>query len=193
MTLSFGRIPAAILISTHTPHARRDLSHFAPYQKRQIFLLTRLMRGVTEGQEVSCGIPDISTHTPHARRDEPFIVQVNHSGAISTHTPHARRDEINYLTNVIRIDISTHTPHARRDYQIHRPQSLDQISTHTPHARRDRYILYTLALTPQDKRDGLFLIAFIRILSRKHHYCQSLSRRTCLYRQITWGSPKLRL
>ena len=57
------------IISTHTPHARRDLIEFDP------------MRNF-----------DISTHTPHARRDRrktpDYVVEL----IISTHTPHARRD-----------------------------------------------------------------------------------------------------
>ena len=77
-------------ISTHTPHAGRDLA--AMYLE-----LT----------------PDISTHTPHAGRDHAwrypafFVV-------ISTHTPHAGRDIARY-DQVNPPDISTHTPHAGRD------------------------------------------------------------------------------
>ena len=59
----------AIKISTHTPHARRDVLHIIEMQ-----LLV------------------ISTHTPHARRD----AIMNQKGSvfdISTHTPHARRDQ----------------------------------------------------------------------------------------------------
>ena len=59
-------------ISTHTPHARRDLP-----------------------QPRSTDICSISTHTPHARRDiKPLSEQV--TIAISTHTPHARRDDIDF-------------------------------------------------------------------------------------------------
>ena len=56
-------------ISTHTPHARRDVTHSYLCICLQI----------------------ISTHTPHARRDYFFIVQ-RANLVISTHTPHARRD-----------------------------------------------------------------------------------------------------
>ena len=55
-------------ISTHTPHARRDL-----------------------GIETFLRVFIISTHTPHARRDLAsffYFLQIK----ISTHTPHARRD-----------------------------------------------------------------------------------------------------
>ena len=56
------------VISTHTPHARRDTFKASEQQ-----------------------FGEISTHTPHARRDYntvTFALSLN----ISTHTPHARRD-----------------------------------------------------------------------------------------------------
>ena len=55
-------------ISTHTPHARRDLYRRIAVQNRHI-----------------------STHTPHARRD-PTSKRCARATGISTHTPHARRD-----------------------------------------------------------------------------------------------------
>ena len=55
-------------ISTHTPHAGRDLDHLDRF-----------------------GCAGISTHTPHAGRDyEPL--NENADDYISTHTPHAGRD-----------------------------------------------------------------------------------------------------
>ena len=79
------------LISTHTPHARRDcipvylytlLHNFYSHASceawrwskrnwRQVsrFLLTRLMRGVTDLEDWIERKGLISTHTPHARRD----------------------------------------------------------------------------------------------------------------------------
>ena len=103
-----------IYISTHTPHARRDVMFK--------FLLA---------------YTDISTHTPHARRDS-FVSFHFEKLRISTHTPHARRDNssvyhipVQYrflLTRLMRgvtlvicvltsmLIISTHTPHARRDH-----------------------------------------------------------------------------
>ena len=57
-------------ISTHTPHARRDIF-------QNIFHFKSA---------------DISTHTPHARRD-PKRAKGQYTTLISTHTPHARRDE----------------------------------------------------------------------------------------------------
>ena len=152
-------------ISTHTPHARRDL----------LPVLQTL-----------CSM--ISTHTPHARRDT--VGEHKHTQpVISTHTPHARRDtrnspscldckgfqltrlmrgvtslepsfalfEVFQLTRLMRgvtyyadfvyydLEISTHTPHARRDPSfITVVLSVSYISTHTPHARRD--------FTPDRKR-----------------------------------------
>ena len=56
-------------ISTHTPHARRDRIAHRRNGTREIFLLTRLMRGVTALRSVKGSESKISTHTPHARRD----------------------------------------------------------------------------------------------------------------------------
>ena len=57
------------VISTHTPHARRDA----------VEVKTSKMI-------------EISTHTPHARRDAHAGRQCGMAAEISTHTPHARRD-----------------------------------------------------------------------------------------------------
>ena len=73
------------VISTHTPHARRDI-----------------------GRRSAAQYIEISTHTPHARRDCP---QVNtpYIGKISTHTPHARRDDdINELKAIFNNDFNSH-------------------------------------------------------------------------------------
>ena len=59
-----------LTISTHTPHARRDDFIESVTVAITIFLLTRLMRGVTI-RTVQFTVPArISTHTPHARRDD---------------------------------------------------------------------------------------------------------------------------
>ena len=58
-----------VIISTHTPHARRD-DFFNPFVTVvSKFQLTRLMRGVTAKRENLLAVIIISTHTPHARRD----------------------------------------------------------------------------------------------------------------------------
>ena len=56
-------------ISTHTPHARRDVFLYSYIAGDDLFQLTRLMRGVTASFEPSENESKISTHTPHARRD----------------------------------------------------------------------------------------------------------------------------
>ena len=124
-------------ISTHTPHARCDISSldydfyqrqfllthlmrgvtravFPTVQKLLIFLLTHLMRGVTEFASYTELSPGISTHTPHARCDVNGN-WANTSVFISTHTPHARCDTMR-LKNSDNHLISTHTPHARCDW-----------------------------------------------------------------------------
>ena len=109
LSLKLWQLP----ISTHTPHARRDIL-------RIIFPV-----GVM-----------ISTHTPHARRDNGWSGS-GKTPDISTHTPHARRDgrfadivapaEKFLLTRLMR-GVTT---------AYGRAASEDIISTHTPHARRD--------------------------------------------------------
>ena len=74
-----------VVISTHTPHARRDmiLEFF-------VFLFDV-----------------ISTHTPHARRDKPLRKR-DFDRIISTHTPHARRDYVNPETLSGRKNFNSH-------------------------------------------------------------------------------------
>ena len=116
-------------ISTHTPHARRDLKS-QPHKRIAQFLLTRLMRGVT-GQPQHDNLPIlISTHTPHARRDRP-VALLSTTPMISTHTPHARRDPQRQRFPVY-CQISTHTPHARRD--SHTPSSDVSVCNFYSHA-----------------------------------------------------------
>ena len=80
-------------ISTHTPHARRDIVRSVLISDRHKFLLTRLMRGVTWSDNAFSRGGEISTHTPHARRDA-FTLRRDFGVIISTHTPHARRDGV---------------------------------------------------------------------------------------------------
>ena len=56
-------------ISTHTPHARRDVLARREVARIEKFQLTRLMRGVTFWNVSKPILFRISTHTPHARRD----------------------------------------------------------------------------------------------------------------------------
>ena len=79
------------VISTHTPHARRDAPSSVAGTLRCVFLLTRLMRGVTTLVKNITQQEKISTHTPHARRDG-SAARPPPTVCISTHTPHARRD-----------------------------------------------------------------------------------------------------
>ena len=89
----------AVLISTHTPHARRDplplrlqcsQYHFYSHASCEAWLcLISLILWQW----------DISTHTPHARRDTPSI-SIKFCKLISTHTPHARRDANSVIPNV---------------------------------------------------------------------------------------------
>ena len=106
-------------ISTHTPHARRDVVRPAYCHPHGVFQLTRLMRGVTRSAVIGFYLANISTHTPHARRDAITMFFYMILCEISTHTPHARRDHPSQMYNKY-FPISTHTPHARRDYSVQR-------------------------------------------------------------------------
>ena len=64
-----------VTISTHTPHARRDLLDTVERRLSFAFQLTRLMRGVTFAVDVLKWHDKISTHTPHARRDTKAIIR----------------------------------------------------------------------------------------------------------------------
>ena len=83
------------LISTHTPLARRDSFGLGKWNIIFIFLLTRPLRGVTNGVVGFMQTVQISTHTPLARRDVHSKVLLIFL-EISTHTPLARRDEAGY-------------------------------------------------------------------------------------------------
>ena len=58
---------------------------------KHLFLLTRLIRGVTLAGHTADSFLQISTHTPHTRRDAERLTHIE-DGIISTHTPHTRRD-----------------------------------------------------------------------------------------------------
>ena len=126
-------------ISTHAPHARRDVELATLLQRYAHFY----SRASCEARPASCqnwtGSFPISTHAPHARRDSMFHRIARPTPAISTHAPHARRDKFVHPFDDA-FYISTHAPHARRDGR-HLPYwSMAAISTHAPHARRDSYV-----------------------------------------------------
>ena len=124
------------IISTHTPHARRDIKMNENFEVMSIFQLTRLMRGVTYNKYFPKG--DSINFNSHASCEawlaipssSPFsgLFQLTRlmrgvtsrttswktPYPISTHTPHARRDVV-YSVFCYSLMISTHTPHARRD------------------------------------------------------------------------------
>ena len=69
VTISVIIFYGIFVISTHTPHARRDERGHFNFRQFRPFQLTRLMRGVTFIQLPPYYTYNISTHTPHARRD----------------------------------------------------------------------------------------------------------------------------
>ena len=91
MLIYFYIIPDRI--STHTPHAGRNLNYIRYWQANGEFQLTRPMRGATLSPTPLSSRANISTHTPHAGRN----AQARGCSApqsISTHTPHAGRNPI---------------------------------------------------------------------------------------------------
>ena len=154
------------MISTHTPHARRDYPDMqidivgCEFQltrlmrgvtvflllkriSKNAFQLTRLMRGVTRSS--NCSSNSKSFQLTRLMRG---VTSCNGIGylpyTISTHTPHARRDSVYADFAPPSLSISTHTPHARRDLRVLDHIRFQVISTHTPHARRDRVLLHFL-------------------------------------------------
>ena len=110
---------AALYISIHAPHARRD----PPRRQNSpaaIFQSTRPMRGAT--------LPG------RCRRNELLI---------SIHAPHARRDQNCPIYAIVKM-ISIHAPHARRDAALCAGRKFRRISIHAPHARRDDITLGAL-------------------------------------------------
>ena len=68
-TLAFEQLYKDSVISTHTPHAGRDLNYHQLFSQTIRFLLTRPMRGATIDTVATDTRNEISTHTPHAGRD----------------------------------------------------------------------------------------------------------------------------
>ena len=79
------KIEGVHTISTHTPHARRDLP----------------MRSAEPWDA-------ISTHTPHARRDNAKNAEDEAKRLISTHTPHARRDQLAQNAHIHHQNFNSH-------------------------------------------------------------------------------------
>ena len=73
-------------ISTHTPLARCDPNRCHTGRGTSRFLLTHLLRGVTDGTVVTWGDIAISTHTPLARCDPNLEQQRKHTRDFYSHT-----------------------------------------------------------------------------------------------------------
>ena len=148
------------VISTHTPHARRDkphhflknaISNFNSHASceawRRVFGF--LLFSYDFNSHASCeawpciaisfrSLITISTHTPHARRDANDIFVSRFNFKISTHTPHARRDFGLSLANfIISANFNSHASCEAWREAFFRLRHSIHISTHTPHARRD--------------------------------------------------------
>ncbi len=102
-------------ISTHTPHARCDGSGGRSGGRRNKFLLTHLMRGVTAARATE-EMADKFLLTHLMRGVTPCNHAFRKPLSISTHTPHARCD-VSCTLSFLVVLISTHTPHARCDLQ----------------------------------------------------------------------------
>ena len=80
-----------MVISTHTPLARRDFQEHLAKLWHEQFLLTCPLRGTTQHVGTWEFTAAISTHAPLTWRDPIYKCALRHP-AISTHTPHAGRD-----------------------------------------------------------------------------------------------------
>ena len=77
-------IKTGVIISTHTPHTRHDGTIPGSVPTNDVFLLTRLIRGMTKISWNWQETLQISTHTPHTRHDrkiyEHFTITPQHIG-----------------------------------------------------------------------------------------------------------------
>ena len=110
------------VISTHTPHAGRDLMAVGADVETFKFLLTRPMRGATTAPFIASDLPAISTHTPHAGRDL-RLCYCNLGLSRFLLTRPMRGATIFNFHRLCQEIISTHTPHAGRDYTFRRKRN----------------------------------------------------------------------
>ena len=125
-------------ISTHTPHAGRDILFGISTVSPSTFLLTRPMRGATDIVIYTGYYPyDFYSHAPcgarqstqrHLNYMQQFLLTRPMRGAtnygmyvvvdmdISTHTPHAGRDEFTTGENSLNWDFYSHAPCGARPW-----------------------------------------------------------------------------
>ncbi len=125
-------------ISTHTPHAGRDMRGATAQNGASGFQLTRPMRGATPAR------PLVRRHRRHFNSHAPCGARPRRCRAsasravISTHTPHAGRDGITVDIWSVGGDFNSHAPCGARRCRRDLTDKTQKISTHTPHAGRDR-------------------------------------------------------
>ena len=122
------------------------------------FLLTCLLRGMTDWEKIKRNIPTVSTHMPLARHDclkfcagkviRMFLLTCLLRGMtrgekpdrvlplVSTHMPLARHDKGGRKKSIPE-KVSTHMPLARHDDFIFHTTTTPGVSTHMPLARHD--------------------------------------------------------
>ena len=100
--------PAGAAISTHTPHAGRD-----------VFESLKMIRR------------PISTHTPHAGRDAQQLNRILEV-TISTHTPHAGRDDATFLVPSSSSNFYSHAPCGARPYTQKKEDNRIDFYSHAP-------------------------------------------------------------
>ena len=140
-----GKYPTFI-ISTHTPHARRDTYFSPPNLWNSEFQLTRLMRGVTMAL-ISVKSKYKFQLTRLMRGVTGWNYHKEIATIISTHTPHARRDILNDGVYKNTPDFNSHASCEAWPPKNTMLFAKSEISTHTPHARRD--INQSLQFFPQ--------------------------------------------
>ena len=122
-----------LLISTHTPLARRDVIRLICLNC-QAFLLTRPSRGATTFRKMTSTTIYFYSHAPRGARQGKMSRAFEH--IISTHTPLAGRDYSGqtYVNSVL--NFYSHAPRGARLFTVDEPEE-GKISTHTPLAGRD--------------------------------------------------------
>ena len=129
------RMVNEMTVSTHMPLARHDLNATEWFLEDSMFLLTCLLRGMTEK-----GI--FLSHSPKflltclLRGMTVFFRSFVNQQRVSTHMPLARHDpQRSHI--LFWLSVSTHMPLARHDYIRRYVINTVRVSTHMPLARHD--------------------------------------------------------
>ena len=123
-------------ISTHTPHAGRDMMKYSYLMVVLLFLLTRPMRGATRYSDLLLDVIGFLLTRPMRGATAAALTFKFRFADFYSHAPCGARPPLTADSRLLKL-ISTHTPHAGRDIVRVSRITMIYISTHTPHAGRD--------------------------------------------------------